>query len=270
MKKLNVLALLFLGFLYSSCFAGGERFHIAYDYWPPYNSFEEPLNENGFVVLLNKIIFREANIPLKSDIRKWTEVLAAVSSGEADATVGGKTPERESFAYFSDPLFPWSFNFIYKKENGFRDLEWDTYLDIKSYTIGLIKGFSYGNDFYTAVYRYGLTVKYVDTPQENIANLMAGKVDIVAMNPDIFKWMVSQESSTKKVDFGVMKKPIIKHQLYIILSKKSKWADDLPRINKAIGVMKNITQQEKEKCGLKNITQQERDKCVWNHLVGDK
>ena len=110
----------------------------------------------------------------------WKRGELLLQSNELDALFPyTKTAEREKKYLFSDSVLTVKTKFFYMKdlEGKFKKPEFNSYEELKEYSISGVLGYFYQEEFDKA----GLDVEYVGTDEQNLKRLVKGRVDIIPM-----------------------------------------------------------------------------------------
>ncbi|MFP4383903.1 MAG: substrate-binding periplasmic protein [Spirochaetia bacterium] len=135
--------------------------------------------EGGIAVEAAKELFSRLNMRTEIILHPWKRVLKSAKSGLSDGILLlMKTREREEYLVYSIPYII-SREMFYFNTNIHPDFSWNTYSDITPYTVGLVQGYTYGEEFLKAVESYSLSVQYADSTETNIKKLAANRVDLI-------------------------------------------------------------------------------------------
>ncbi len=124
---------------------------IGYEHLPPLNYTDENGQASGLDVERVKVILDHANIPYVFYEYPWKRVLLKIEKGELDlALAAGATPDRESYAYFSDEVFKTGRSLLYVQESDqLRGMQLNSLSEIKhnEIKIGVRRGASYSDEY---------------------------------------------------------------------------------------------------------------------------
>ena len=162
--------------------------------WPPYTGSALP--EAGSNSLMVKKAFRKAGFEVQIDFMPWNEAIERAKSGEYD----GYFPE-----YYSRGV---ERNFIYSKQIGYSPLgfaerknhsvTWDSIDDLKPYTFGVVEGYVNTDVFDKWIAAKKIRVVKASDDIANINNLILEKVDLIAIDPYVFRYSLMKESQFKE------------------------------------------------------------------------
>ncbi len=146
--------------------------------YPPY-TYTENGDVKGFVTELIHEAFRRMDQPITIQVVPWTRGIKTVKDGDADGlfTVF-KNPEREQFLDYSDVLVQETASlFVLQKSsivfNG--DLK-----QLSQYRFGVVRGFSYGKKFDSAVKNNIISnIDAAVTAEANVKKLLGIRFDIM-------------------------------------------------------------------------------------------
>lgn len=186
--------------------------------WPPYQSPNSPYF--GAISHAVTEIFKLASIKTDYHFLPDNHALSLTQQGKYDATfLWSFSDERERYFYFSEPIITVN-EVILGLHNDSRIIE--RYEDLISYKIGIVSGYFYGQDFNQASKIYRLKLYQALTAEENLARLLAGKVDFIIGVPEVMSLMLRKHYS--HLAFGLQAKNLIIHQstYHVLFSKASK------------------------------------------------
>ncbi|WP_319524393.1 transporter substrate-binding domain-containing protein [uncultured Desulfosarcina sp.] len=206
----------------------------AFDYQPFF--YQESNEIHGLGVDLGNELFRRLHLETELTLYPLKRALEYMKDGTVDAImILVKTPERERFLVYSEPLVPakgyiWSAADRQGGPVNFERLE-----DLRPYKIGVTVGYSYGGPM-------DAFLKSINTdaaPQEYLSfkKLMAHRVDIVPAT-DIIAGSMIKKHPEFHGKFAHSSKPFHEADYYMGIGKKSGLAQMVPLLNKTITEMK--------------------------------
>lgn len=161
----------------------------------------------------------------------WKRALLAIASG--DAGIGGvyRTPSREFAWDFSDAIYEET-AMLYVLRGG--DFKFDGLADLRGKKIGVIRGWSYGHAFDSAVHDGLVMVEEENSDILNFRMLAAGRLDAV---------LALKESGDRYSEFmnaGIhrLSGTVTSNRTYVAFSKESGMASVLASFNFALASMK--------------------------------
>ncbi len=146
--------------------------------YPPY-MYKENGAVKGFVTELIHEAFRRMDQPITIQVVPWKRGLETVKTGGADGlfTVF-KKPEREQFLDYSDVLVQETVS-LFVSQNSSITFNGDL-KQLSQYRFGVVRGFSYGKKFDSAVENNILSnIDNVTTPELNVKKLLIKRFDIM-------------------------------------------------------------------------------------------
>lgn len=194
-------------------YAEKDMLHFVYTQWEPY-TYQENGKDSGFEIETVRAVAEKMGLHSKFEQLPWKRCLLVMENGEADALVSAlKTPEREKFLYYPDEFISISKTVFFTKKGS--PIEFDgSFEGLKNYTIGIIRGFSYGDAFDKAVY---LKKEEVNDDDLLVKKVLAGRNELGAENLAVIT------ASAKKMnglgDIRFLEKPIHSQKLYVVFSK---------------------------------------------------
>lgn len=218
------------------------------DPWPPFveGKLGEDAQSGIAVEIVNEIFSHFDDVEVRFPLIPWKRALLEVEEGHQDGVgILLKTPERERYMVYSDPLLiddslVWS---IEDSAGGY--FEWSTLRDFRGLKVGVISGYSYGAAVDGQIENGTITAVFAPTVDHLFAMLVNGRIDVALSNESVGS---SQVNRFPDVPIRASRRPTDTETFYLGLSKKS-WAVELiPDINRILkklnddGVIKRILQ----------------------------
>ncbi len=205
--------------------------------YPPYSVGDYGRPEGGIAVAITAALFRRLDIPVRQELHPWKRVLKMAETGQADGiTLLMKTEQRSRFLCFTEPLFMAREVFYYRPDRLGR-FQWEQFLDLKPYRIGLVEAYGYSPEFLDAVKRLSLAVEYAASDRISFQKLYAGRIDLYLCNADMGNSLIAKHPKWQNA-FLKQKKPVRVYPDYMAISRRSPARKLLPRINQVISEMK--------------------------------
>lgn len=181
--------------------------------WPPHYGSELP--EQGLTTALVKAAFQAGGHTSTLAFVPWARALKEVKEGGADIVMGAYHSEaRETDYYFSDRIYSLETGFVALDDLGID--HYDDLQDLARYRIGVSRGFVYSEAFDAAEF---LDKHVTSAPPPNVRKLFRGRIDMTAMNFDLFRYYARQEGfCTDRVTF--LQPPLATHGMYIMASRQ--------------------------------------------------
>lgn len=157
------------------------RISVGWDPWEPYHYAPVGIRVQGLDVDLISTMAQEVGCELAWEQGSWAGMLQLIRSGEIDLLPGAtRTPERESFAYFSEPYRQESFRIHVRadeteKWSGMSLAE----LLKDGFRLGLTRGYIYGKQFEEVLENPQWQDQLIEVPvgELNFLNLMDFRID---------------------------------------------------------------------------------------------
>ncbi len=216
-KKIIVSYLSVLIVVYTICcekiYSQTSKIDVVYTDWFPY-TYKENGEALGFEIEIFKAVMKSLNIETDFIKYPWRRCLNSLEEGSADAVVSLlKTPERDKYTLFPDNYISLSKTVLFTKVGNNIEFK-GSYEDLKSYTIGVISGFSYGDSFDKAYY---LKKDYAQNAQMLIKKLLNDRHDLAAENQVVISGYALKMNVKDKIKF--LNPPIHTQKLYVGFSK---------------------------------------------------
>jgi polar amino acid transport system substrate-binding protein len=196
---------------------------------PPF-MYERGGSAAGIYPALVSEAFRRIGAPVTVLAIPWKRALLAIGSGEAG--IGGvyRTSSRELAWDFSAPIFEET-TMLYVLRGG--DFRFDSLADLSGKKIGVLRGWSYGNIFDSAVHDGRISVEPESSDLLNFRKLVAGRLDAVAAIRE------SGDGYSEFMNAGVHRLPaaMSSNRTYIAFNKTSKMTGVIAAFNSEIDLM---------------------------------
>ncbi|AJQ93715.1 substrate-binding periplasmic protein [Gynuella sunshinyii] len=180
----------------------------------------------GIYPALIAAAFEKMKEPVEINALPWSRAIEDIEN--ANAGVGGiyKNSERLKKYDYSDQIFVEKLMVYYNKA---KTVSFKTANDLKGMEVGVIRGWSYGDDFDSAVKAGEITVSEVTSDGQNFSKLNSGRLDAV---------IAIEASGTifmqKFPGIAVVEVPIAENPTYLAFSKNANMTAVLDKFNKAI------------------------------------
>lgn len=210
------------------------------DPWPPYiiGDLGGEAKSGVGVDLLNAIFERLYDIELSIPMVPWNRALQEVKRGKKDGiAILLKTPEREEYMDYTNEVFR-SYSTVWYSANSFPEgFDWQNHADFKHYSIGGVRGHSYGNELDRMIGEGSLTVIEVSSPRQLFAMLAKGRIQL-ALADRLVGAYFAEEQAAAGARLQAVKKPVAVEIYYIAFSKKSQARHLIPALNQEISSLK--------------------------------
>jgi len=158
-----------------------KKIQLAVDPYPPYTiqNGNENMYTNGFAVEIAKEIFTKIGYEAVFNVVPFAKGIEMMKSGEMDGMMTVyKTTERESFVdYPKESIAPDSQSFFALKES---NIKFDGDINnLKGKKIGIVQGYTYGDDFSNAVTNGTVTSETANDAASNLEKLLNNRIDVI-------------------------------------------------------------------------------------------
>jgi len=195
---------------------------------PPF-MFDQGGKPAGIYPALLEAAFKHMAVPMEVRARPWKKAIQEIDTGAAG--VGGiyKNAEREKKYDYSDKIFVEKLVVYFNKANPLNFTRID---DLKGRKVGVLRGWSYGDDFDGARNAKALAVEEVDSDEMNFKKLDTGRLDaVVAINESGAALM----HTYKNIGFSAT--ALSQNPTYLALAKSNGQAALLKQFDQAINQM---------------------------------
>lgn len=181
-------------FLVLTSLASADTITIKADNWCPYNC-DPAGTEKGYIIEILEEVFGKKSHKIDYQLLPWTDALKAAVDGKISGVVGAGTGELEGGVY-SEPMGS-SLNCIYTTRKS--TLNYTKPEDLKNLKVGVIKDYSYAPEIneYIAKNKSQFKEESGNAPLKmNIKKLIAGEIDAIIENENVFSYTASRLSAT--------------------------------------------------------------------------
>jgi polar amino acid transport system substrate-binding protein len=223
------------GFILAVAFSGiaHAASEIAVDVADPPFMYEADGHATGLYPTLIAEAYRRIGIAVSLQAMPWKRALEGAD--EARSGVGGlyKTTDRLEKYDYSEKLFDEVLEVYVRKGEGFAFATPD---DLKGRTIGVIRGWSYGDAFDTARRRGLFTVEEAAGDDQNFAVLAAGHIECILAIRQAAAAMIAARHLEGRVE--ALARPLSINPAYLAFNKSSDKRDELRQFDAAIDAMR--------------------------------
>ncbi len=195
--------------------------------------FDKDNTASGLYPALFAETFKRMNVPVKMEAVPWKRAISCIDSGECG--VGGIYQNSERIAkydysksFFEEKLVVYV---LASKPFAFNGLS-----DLNGKTVGVLRGWSYGDDFDKAVAEKKITRDDVTSDDVNLQKLLAGHVDAIVCVAE------SGSAALKKANLGsqikAMPTPLAINKVYLAFNKNAHKTEILAAFDKAMEKMR--------------------------------
>lgn len=230
-KLVFILLLLYTVTTYSRDYSDTVR--IAAGPWPPFTSKE--MVDSGSASKLVTDLFESQDIKVILLFRPWKRAFEEARTGTIDGSIlWRKTPERESFFLYSNPVITVEIVFFY---NSSKTFDWTNVSDLieQDLTVGIVNGFKYERHFDFLVSSKALRSEAVATQELNIQKLLEKRIDITPIVKESGYATIANIVKSSEPKIVHHPKPVAFQPLHLILYRgDSKNIARLEKFNRAL------------------------------------
>jgi polar amino acid transport system substrate-binding protein len=196
----------------------------------------------GLDIRMLEVATKNAGFRANFEQLPWQQLLAAIKSGKRQiAPFATQTPEREQWAYFSDP-YRWEENVLYVKKG--TELRFTSIPDLlkeferKQFRLGVMDGFVYADaqiNAYIADPKNAARIIRVKFDNDNLMNLGQGKIDgffTDRLSGATLVWRLGDRQLVEEIVLG------IHTPIHFIMSKQSTTPEMVAKINASLKTMR--------------------------------
>lgn len=219
---------------------------IGWDPWEPYHYSAAGGEVQGLDIDLVAALARRANCELEFVQGSWAGLLRLIRTGDLDLLLGAtRTPEREQFAWFSEPYREESFSLYVRSIEG---SQWAgkelTELLEAGFRIGVTQGYIYSEDvsFLQSDHAYRENFVEAAVGELNFTHLMDHRIDGFLEDPFVFAaidrrrtWGVEMEPLPLDLGSG---------EVHMLFSRESVSEPVVTRFNEALAELRDSSEYE--------------------------
>ena len=197
----------------SSSWAEQRKLNIAATEYPPY--YGKDLENNGFMSEIIVTAFKRSGHDIDIKFLPWKRALESTKAGKHDGlfTIWHRK-EREEWFVFSKPLPANELGFYRRKD---QDIAFTSFDNLKSYTIGIVRGYVSPPGFDEA----GLKTSLAKDDEENLRKLHKGRVDLVLADKVVAQHIISTKIPDAVSELEWIDPPAHTDIQYLVISKKA-------------------------------------------------
>ena len=216
---------------------------LAYVEYPPY--YGESLENGGPITEIIVQAFNKVGYAVKLKFVPWARGLEGTKQGTYDGLfTAWYTKDREKWFVFSAPLYLNQIGF-YKRKGEY--IKFNSFQDLKSYKIGVVRGYIRPIGFNEA----NLQTIESATDRENLLLLTKGRIDLVLTDQTLGKYIIGTQLLGQSDKLEWIAPPVEALNQYLMISKQAK---DFQKILESFNL------------GLKKLTETgERNKILLRH-----
>jgi polar amino acid transport system substrate-binding protein len=229
----HVLAAIIVILLGCSICYSAETVDIAVDQENPPFMYAKNGQAAGLYPTLVESVFKRMNIPVSIKPLPWKRAQILADKGETGIAGIYKNKERIAKYEYSDEIFQEKLILFVLKGHEFPYKKID---DLAGKKIGVIRGWSYGDDFDTARKKEAFKVEEVAGDDQNFKKLLNGRIDCLVAIEETGRSFLAQAPFKGKI--AELSTPVAVNPTYLIFQKKAKAAELLPTFNTTLSKMK--------------------------------
>ena len=195
--------------------------------YPPWTG--KNLKCNGFVNHVITEAFQRKGYRVEYTYLPWKRALEETKNGKYLAlSYVYLSKDRENDYYLSDPISLEKIVLFHLKTNPIKD--WNTLDDLRDYTFGATRGYTYTSEFWKAAESKRLQVDVTNTDKQNFKKLLAKRIDIFPSGlVNGYSILQKEFDGSKSNLLSIHSKPLSKTTGHLAFSKRRKISEKLLR-----------------------------------------
>jgi ABC-type amino acid transport substrate-binding protein len=197
-----------------------EPLNLASDVWPPFTNVK---GERTLALDIVRESLKKKNIQVDFTILDFNSVMDEITSGKAHGSAAlWKSPERESFLYFSEAYLDNQLVLVGQKGS---EVTATSFADLEGKRIGVVQDYAYGDEL-----KKGKNNEIVhgDNDQQNLERLMSGELDYILTDAILLTYLMNYQMNDVTEFLEIGKNPILVKHLHFAIRK------DVPNAEKII------------------------------------
>ena len=219
--------------LFSQYASADGKITIAFDEANPPFMYANADKVAGVYPNLIETVFKKMGQPVELKTYPWKRALELGDKGEVG--IGGiyKNEARLKIYDYSAPIFDEKLNIYVKKGNRFA---FKNVSDLKNKSIGVIRGWSYGDDFDKGKKEQLFKVEENSSDELNFKKLLADRLDCVIAIEQSADSVISKLGSHNQVE--ALDIPLAVNPTYLVFAKQQNKQGIIEQFNKTLMTMK--------------------------------
>lgn len=167
----------------------------------PYG-FEENGEPSGESPAVVGYIFEQLGVPnMEATVAEFKSLIPALNAGRFDVVAAGMsiTPERCQNAQFSEPVYVGSTAIMVKEGNPKKITDLESVAKASDFTLGVMTG-AVEKDFATAAGVKEGTITTVDSQQDGVDQIKAGRIDGFCLTTPSLNWIAKKNEGVEVTD----------------------------------------------------------------------
>lgn len=201
--------------------------------WPPYTGIREP--DGGSVTAVVRQALAAEAIDVKVGFFAWNRLrpLMDINREYAARFPDYYSRDRARGCHYSDVIGESPLGLAERRES---PVQWQGVEDLTRYRIGTVRTYVNTPAFDRLVRNGKVRTMSVPTDEENLENLVAGKVDAVVIDRNVYAYLLSKSSRLKTSSSQIQLNPrlLIVHKLYACFTKNEKGRVLRDRFNRGL------------------------------------
>lgn len=200
---------------------------------PPFMYLKDGVPSGLYPALVGEA-FKRMNAPVTLECLPWNRVIAGADAG--DWGVGGiyQNEERLKKYDYSAPIFEEKLQIFVMQGNEFT---FAGVADLSGKTVGVMRGWSYGDEFDKAVAAGSITKEEIESDEMNFKKLIAGRIDALIAAPETWSGLKGALDKDGKV--AMLPTPLAVNKTYLVFNKSAGKTDLLTQFSQTVEAMKD-------------------------------
>lgn len=220
---------------------------VGWEPWKPYQFRNSDGELTGLDVEIVHAVAERLDCSQEYHQRPWTRTLFELEQGGLVTVAAGadRTPEREEYAYFSDPYRTESV-YLYTHEDTMERFVLESLADIRAtgFRLGITAGYHYGDTFdaHMEDSAFAAQVQPVRSDRQNHRKLMLGRIDGFLADPATTAAIA--RGKDYRSELAVYPATVKQDDIHVMFSKQRHSRELVERFNKALAELRESGEYE--------------------------
>lgn len=214
---------------------------VGWEPWKPYSYLDDDGALTGLDVVLVRAMAAKAGCEVSFERMPWGRLLESLRSGRDLQVVTGasRLPEREAYAWFSEPYRDETMQLFMRREDLAR-YDFTRFEDMigSGFRLGTARNFFYGDAFLEVIEnpQFRGLMEEVNTDLQNILKLEAGRIDGFLADQFVAARLIREHGPTGWIQAHPM--AVNSDHIHLMFSKNAVQKDTVQKFNEALEALK--------------------------------
>ena len=219
-------------FCLATASATATEIHLISAAYPPY--YGPTLTNQGPITEIVVAAYQKVGYRVHTEYVPWARALNTAKAGKVDGLHGAWYSTERAQAFVYSHQLPGNEIVLYKRK-GSDPQTFTSYNELRSYTIGVVRGYRNPPEFDAA----HMQTDVADTDKTNLKKLAAKRIDLVLIDRGTATHILTHELPKYRDRLEAVEPPVEVLPMYLIISKKTKdYQTKVDDFNKGLKLLK--------------------------------